>query len=690
MAKCTQSANDRPSCMCNAGLMGDNCEKGSNNSVTEKLNPGGPTIVDTPIPKEVVCFRNKPCSFPVVLKGDPNFPNVKPVIVPGYHGNDITVTPDPVSVIPGSSSSYSTTVKMISPTNGNKHVCIQTKGTGSTNNEECFEVVVKDPNGPVPNNPTFTENTMASGSKVNCQPLTKCHFLFETTQDNANNCPSLSTNNLGTNITDVFVLNTIKTGQRCKTEVTIKPKESELGQKSVCVKISGSNEETCYDVNVSNEKGWTNPGLSHVLPEIIQPSFGSGTIIPCSASGCDVTIVTDPGTKHGHVEDIVISKHPGSQSGTSITPGPTQVDGQWHYVNKVHLIPNPTGSDQQKICIQAKVQSDSSQPLCVTVDTKSGVTPPPTGSKIIGSDLPNESVMTCYIGTTCSVGIVTKQNEKLQPSPQSQITPNITKQINPENLMHNVTFSPGQKDIGHHRLCVETTANGGVPEKRCFLVKVLPKELDFLNPTLRPYTSSNTSIHEITKPVCIIGELCSFTMETPGDGPIGLYHCSNSSCNTRPSPMLDFLANTNNNSNIFGAIIPASFTEDLLPGDEKTVCFDIKTIQHATDGSEGTIVCKTFVMKGSQNCSKQWDIKAARKAVKYGRASCTCNINGTQVTIIHKNPRATTAQLLRAAGIGASSVTITMIIAAVLYVIVGKLTNQKPVGKTERRKPISR
>ena len=62
--------------------------------------------------------------------------------------------------------------------------------------------------------------------------------------------------------------------------------------------------------------------------------------------------------------------------------------------------------------------------------------------------------------------------------------------------------------------------------------------------------------------------------------------------------------------------------------------------------------------------------------VKKGRVTCTCVHNGVITEVIKMKPKATTAQMLRAAGIGAGSVTAAMTIATVIYIFVSRMTTK--------------
>ena len=83
-------------------------------------------------------------------------------------------------------------------------------------------------------------------------------------------------------------------------------------------------------------------------------------------------------------------------------------------------------------------------------------------------------------------------------------------------------------------------------------------------------------------------------------------------------------------------------------------------------------------------CYNDIFILEQRDAVKLGRASCYCIINGTKKQIIRKRPVATTSQLVKSAGIGAGASVGTMALASVLYLVVSKLKKAKP---DERRRP---
>ena len=72
-----------------------------------------------------------------------------------------------------------------------------------------------------------------------------------------------------------------------------------------------------------------------------------------------------------------------------------------------------------------------------------------------------------------------------------------------------------------------------------------------------------------------------------------------------------------------------------------------------------------------------------REAVKLGRASCYCIVNGTKKQVIRRRPVTTTPQLIKSAGIGAGGSVGMVILAGVIYLVVAKLKK----GKPKRRRP---
>lgn len=73
-------------------------------------------------------------------------------------------------------------------------------------------------------------------------------------------------------------------------------------------------------------------------------------------------------------------------------------------------------------------------------------------------------------------------------------------------------------------------------------------------------------------------------------------------------------------------------------------------------------------------CIKRLESPLQKESASMGRATCRCTLtNGKEVTVINSRPQATTAQLLKAAGIGAGSVSGAIAIATFIYMIVGKI-----------------
>lgn len=75
------------------------------------------------------------------------------------------------------------------------------------------------------------------------------------------------------------------------------------------------------------------------------------------------------------------------------------------------------------------------------------------------------------------------------------------------------------------------------------------------------------------------------------------------------------------------------------------------------------------------------------EAVKLGRVTCTCVVNGKKTEIIRQNPKATTEQLFKAAGIGAGSVSGAMIIAWLIYMLVSKVKGNKQSNLSPTPRP---
>ncbi|VDI37037.1 Hypothetical predicted protein [Mytilus galloprovincialis] len=85
----------------------------------------------------------------------------------------------------------------------------------------------------------------------------------------------------------------------------------------------------------------------------------------------------------------------------------------------------------------------------------------------------------------------------------------------------------------------------------------------------------------------------------------------------------------------------------------------------------------------------------ALEAAQMGRVSCYCMVNGTRREIIRSNPKATTEQLLKAAGIGAGSTSGAMVIAWLIYMLVSKVKSSAqnklpPTPRPRKVKPSRR
>ncbi|OWF53401.1 D-beta-hydroxybutyrate dehydrogenase, mitochondrial [Mizuhopecten yessoensis] len=657
--------NGLAACLCPSGKMGDLCEHDGSTTIhgSPTVSPTDPVFVDTALPKTLKCFVGKQCTIALPVSGtgvttsDTTFGLVDPGITQGQ------VTVHPLS---GSSSLLHIPV---TPTQaGNKHVCIQTKTATSNIDEVCFNVnALQPPAGTMPappdiNKPQFTSPTLPDSSVVECEVHSPCHIHLATTPGTSDNsCPGVEQTGLTQmkNLAAFYQNSTTSSSITCNTDVTISPTNSETGDNHVCL----------TPTKASGEQGKPRCITVHVVVPHSASAGGPCQNLHCQNNGkCIATSTVMPSS----ALCTCAAGFNGPTCGTSLTavdpctlsPLVCQNGGVCKNKNGKAFCLCPPGWTGRNC------QTDSSPP----VNGVSGLRPDPA---FIDTAIPTK--VECPVGQACTIPLLLKGSGVTSSDLKfghvdSGITPG-TVSVDPTSGTENlVQVHVAPTTVGEKRVCVQTKRPNSITKgsEACFIIKATQNSggvgpvppPDHSKPQFTPSTLPDHSIIQ-----CQAGSTCHIYIGTHPSGTdhtcpsvvqSGVTHMQNTHSfplTTSPSP-----------GNICHSVM--SFAPAAGPEENRVVCFT----PTQANGLHGQEKCLNIVVK-PENCGAPiTDMNTAREATKMGRTTCKCTLtSGKEVVVINKRPKATTIQLLKAAGIGAGSVSGAIAIATIIYMIVGKI-----------------
>ncbi|XP_069119028.1 uncharacterized protein [Argopecten irradians] len=649
--------NGQASCICPSGKSGKLCQTDGSTPIagSPAASLTDPVFVDTALPKTVTCYVGRTCTLPIPVSGTGVSPSNA-----AFGLVDLGITPGNVTVHPLTSSSSLLNVPVTPTQSGNKHVCVQTKTTTTNVDEICFNVNAVQPSSgvltspPDTTKPQFTSPSLPENSVVECKVDSQCHIHLTTTPGTSDNhCPDIM--QTGTtpmkNLVTFAPLSTSST--TCHTDVTISPTNSETGDNHVCLmptKTSGGGhgKQRCITVHVVGPYAATQGG-------------------PCQALHCQ---------NNGQcIADVTLSTAhcicTAGFTGPTCDPASTTVDP----CSTTHMVCQNGGICKNSIghatCLcqpgwkGTHCQTDSSRHAGVP-----GTQPDPA---FIDAAIPK--VVKCVVGQSCNVPLllkgsgVTASDIKFGPV-DSGVTPGVVSVDHLAPITSDVVHVPITANTeGEKHVCIQATSpsSGTKSSEACFIVKATQPPAGGSTPppqTKPQFTSTTLPDHSVVQ--CMAGSTCHIYLGTqpssnastcPNVVQSGVTHLQNAQ--TFP------LANSMSPGHICHSVL------SFIPAAEPSglVCFT--PIQASDHGKEK---CFNITVK-PENCSGPViDFETAREAVTMGRATCKCTLgNGKEIVVINKRPKATTMQILKAASIGAGSVSGAIAIATIIYKIVGKI-----------------
>ncbi|XP_046558081.1 uncharacterized protein LOC124267208 isoform X2 [Haliotis rubra] len=293
-----------------------------------------------------------------------------------------------------------------------------------------------------------------------------------------------------------------------ETKIQLSPTDKNIGENKMCVETQDGSSKRCYIVKVQSPGGLTTPpgsavgtsmpgtlsgtlsglGVDSSKPHVLRPTLTSGTIIPCPSS-CDISILVDPGTNPQGGVEVVQTRGPPIATPT-ITPTP---DGKFNI--KVPITPDSAKLGLQPVCfkVRNKLTSLEGNEWCANINPTPHVsTPKPalglTPKEIISTSLPDNSVVTCTVDTTCSVDMKTIPGTGFQPTTGAIPATVTTDPTNPD--LHTLSVTPSQTDIGEHTVCATTTNH----DRKCYTIKVTPNPNTFGKDPTKTHLPTNPNL----------------------------------------------------------------------------------------------------------------------------------------------------------------------------------------------------
>ncbi|XP_052104471.1 uncharacterized protein LOC127737652 [Mytilus californianus] len=437
---CSVPSGTQAACTCRLGSTGPRCQTDSTSSVVPVTGSASqePNFVDTVVPREVKCYKGRECLIPFAVKGNSQSVEV------GDHDNGMNPMIKPGTKITSTDGVYEHILSVTPQTSeGKKEMCVKTK-TGKED-QICFTVDVVDPPTDQGTTPDFIGTTLGPDSTVECQTETLCHVQIQTNQTNGK-CPAILENTDKTSISDVHIFPSQT--KNCTTDIVLKPRVTETGQKQLCVHFNAGtgskqeDKERCFKVTVSNTidpcvpvycmnngecqinngkgecicpPGFTGSKCQTVKSEKVtavnlgvlkpaqeQPHFTKTAvpkIIKCVQDmPCHLPLtVTDPSGKKPSVKFGKVD--PGIDTEKPVL---TPINGTKDFTTDITITPQEPGT--KTLCVQTQTsQGMNVDEICYQVQT-SATRPSPDGHPAFTAPtVTDSSTLLCEIGQICHI-----------------------------------------------------------------------------------------------------------------------------------------------------------------------------------------------------------------------------------------------------------------------------------------------
>ncbi|VDI37034.1 Hypothetical predicted protein [Mytilus galloprovincialis] len=508
-----------------------------------------PNFVDTVVPREVKCYNGRECLIPFAVKGNSHSVEV------GDHDNGMNTTIKPSTKLTSTDSVYEHIISVTPQTSeGKKEICVKTK-TGK-DDQICFTVDVVDPPANQGTTPDFTGTTLGPDSTVECQTGTLCHVQIQTNQTNGK-CPAILENTDKTSISDVHIFPP-QTNQ-CTTDVVLKPRVTETGQKQLCVHFNAGtvskqeNKERCFKVTVSNTidpcvpvycmnhgecqinngqgecicpSGFTGGKCENVKSEkvtavnlgVINPAqelpHFTNTAVPkiikcVQDMPCHIPLtVTDlsgekPSVKYGKVDPGIDTEKP------ELTP----INGTKDFTTDITITPQEPGT--KSLCVQTATSMGMNvDEICYQIQT-SAIRPSPGGHPAFTAPtVTDSSTLLCEIGEICHIPLTYEglkgTCEEVNEMPTHTAGVHIFKPpVQPTAVDKTCTTEIAYKPstTGPTKLCFKPGSYG---EKRCINIQGEPKGQKLSTPCQSQHCKNNGECiadnQGIAKCLCTLGK----------------------------------------------------------------------------------------------------------------------------------------------------------------------------------------
>ncbi|XP_060070522.1 neurogenic locus notch homolog protein 3-like [Ylistrum balloti] len=557
----------------------------------------------------------------------------------------------------------------LAPTSGQKgdqHVCVKPALSSKQGNIKCFTIKVTDPN--------VDASTGGPCQSTHCQNGGNCDADFSGSTATAKcNC-ALGFKGLACDTVDPCGF--IKNGQ------------------TFCLCPSGKTGDLCnndsYFLTDGSKQIHGSPTVSSTepvfvdtaLPKTVTCFVGKTCTIPLPVSGNAVTQsnvafgLVDPG-----ISAETLTVHPLSGS-TSL----------------LHVPVTPTQPGTKHVCVQTKTASSNVDEICFDVNAVQ----PPTGiisqpldgnkPQFTSPTLPENSVVECEVDSLCHLHLTTTTGTSSNTCPDvlqtgTTLMKNLLAFSTPSTTTStcntDVTILPTNSEMGDNHVCLKPTKTSGDQGKlKCITVHVVgPNAASEGGPCQSLHCQNNGTCTAKINVMPLSARCLTHVLQHPWFVKTGAF--VKTSMEKRP-----VYVHQDGRVQLVKQPDPA-FIDTTIPVTVACIVGQPCNIPLLLKGAGVTAktseACFTVKATKPQVGTGATLPSTKAEAAKMGRATCMCTLtSGKEVVVINKRPKATTVQLLKATGIGAGSVTGAITIAAIIYMIVGKIKGAKTSNPSPR------
>ncbi|KAL5009362.1 hypothetical protein ScPMuIL_014943 [Solemya velum] len=480
---------------------------------------------------------------------------------------------------------------------------------------------------------------------------------------------------------------------------TVKVTGKDLGRHNMCVQTykRQSIDEICFKVDIEAPSG--NTPLTPMTAHFLDPTLKNGSVVMCRTSApCHVLLQTAKvnGTcprihQTGHQPIDALHIFPASH----VT-----------CMSEVSYLPRPQSEGtRQSLCLQASISGLPGEERCISVHVSPTITgkgpcqnydcehgghctahpgtaatcvcpvsfsgdkcqdailnPSRTDATSLSSVVP--SVVVCYKGKTCGLPLTVFGNptsspqiiQNVAPPGVSVVTSHLSQDLSKPSQYDAVLELTGHTTDG--KVCLEILS-GKNRGKTCFKIEVTEaSNSPPIDPRLPSF--SRHMLNNGSKLECQLGETCYLPVPTNQHGSV----CPEVRQTDTDTKNLHVFPATDSSCRSVISVHP-----DTSQAGNHVACFQV--------GNGGEQRCYQFhFYSGNQSCSNKIDASTMREAARLGRVSCSCKKGNRTVQVVRRHHVVGTDRLLKAAGIGAGSMSAAILIAAVIYFIISHVISK--------------